>query len=151
MDKLDLKILNHMQRGLDIVPHPFKKIAESIKIDDRELILRLERIKEKGYIRRIGAVFDATKMGYESILVAMEVPAGRIKEVAEVINSFDEVTHNYCRDNRLNIWFTLTTKDREERNQILDRIKCKSGINKIYEFPSLKKFKTNVFFDMEKL
>lgn len=153
MDRLDLKILNRIQEGLPIDEDPFHKIAMEIGIDKEELIERLKYIKDSGFIRRIGAVFDSSKMGYNSTLVGLKVPSNEIFEIVKVINSYEEITHNYYRVNgqndSLNIWFTLSTRNNEEKRNILLEISSESGVKKIYEFPKLQQFKLEVFFNME--
>jgi DNA-binding Lrp family transcriptional regulator len=153
MDELDFKILNRVQEGLPIDENPFYKIAMEIGIDEEELIKRLKNIKDSGFIRRIGAVFDSSKMGYNTTLVGIKVPKKDIFNIVNVINSYNEVTHNYYRVNGqkdfLNIWFTLSTKDEEKRKHILFEISNKPGVEKIYEFPKILQFKLEVFFDME--
>ena len=50
-------------------------------------------------------------MGYVSLLAAVDVPDERVDPVAEIINSYRGVTHNYVREARPNIWFTMTEPD----------------------------------------
>ena len=153
MDSLNLKILNRIQEGLPIEVNPFHRIAMEMGIEEEELIKRLKYIKDSGLIRRVGAVFDSSKMGYKSTLVGLKVPKKDIFEVVKAINHYDEITHNYYRvngqKNSLNIWFTLSTRNNEEKRNILLEISSKSGVKKIYEFPKLQQFKLEVFFDME--
>ena len=153
MDKLDFKILNRIQEGLPIDEDPFHKMALELGIDEDELIKRLKNIKDSGFIRRIGAVFDSSKMGYNSTLIGLKVPGKDIFEIVKLINSHNEVTHNYYRvnghKNDLNIWFTLSTTDDKEKEDILREISSKSGVEKIYDFPKMKQFKLEIFFDMD--
>jgi len=149
MDQLDSKLLNLIQKGIPLTECPFHDLAKELGIPPEMLLERLQHLKADGYIRRIGGVFNTAKMGYQSILVAMEVPSDRIIEATNSINSHPEITHNYVRNNRLNIWFTLANKNETERTLILQEITAKSGSVNVYEFPALKHFKLNVFFDME--
>ncbi len=152
MDRLDFKILNLMQEGIPISENPFHKMAGELGITPDELMGRLENIKKSGYIRRIGAIFDSSKLGYESVLVGAKVSENKISSIADIINSYNEVTHNYYRDNgrknSINIWFTITTKDSGERKRILEEISSRSGVY-LYEFPKVQLFKLKVFFNME--
>lgn len=149
MEQLDAKILNRIQKGIPLSEYPFDDLAHDLGLEPDNLIERLQHLKAAGYIRRIGGIFNTSKMGYQSILVAMEVLPDRIAEVTGFVNKYPEITHNYLRNNRLNIWFTLTTKNETERKLILREILAQSGIDNIYEFPALQHFKLNVFFDME--
>ena len=161
MDELDSKILNIIQREIPLIEHPYHKIAQELNIEPEELLKRIKDLKSYGFIRRIGAVFNSSQMGYKSVLVGIEVPENQILEVVDKVNSFDAVTHNYYRINsfkssninnniniRLNIWFTLSTQSNIEKNSIIDDISSLTGVNNLYEFPKLTLFKLKVFFEM---
>lgn len=149
MDLLDSKLLNIIQKGIPIVEKPFDIVAQELGVEPEEVIIRLKRLKEDGYIRRLGGLFSTAKMGYKSTLCAIEVPEEIFASVAELVNSYKQITHNYRRNHRLNMWFTLSTKTQEEKQAIFDKIKEKTGGNEVYEFPSKKVYKLNTFFNME--
>lgn len=149
MDPLDTKILNLIQKGMPLSENPFHDLAAQLGIEPGQIIERLQQLKTAGYIRRIGGVFNTAQMGYQSTLVAMEVAADQIRTVTQIINQYPQVTHNYLRNNRLNIWFTLSTKSNDQKEQILNEIISSSDPVKIHEFPTVKHFKLNVFFDLE--
>lgn len=161
MDELDSKILNIIQKGIPIEEHPYHKIAQNLDIKPEELINRIKYLKESGFIRRIGAVFDSSQMGYKSVLVGIDVSENQLHKVVDTINSYDAVTHNYYRvgslkspvtaknlNTRLNVWFTLSTQSNIEKNNIIENISNILGVNKLYEFPKLTLFKLKVFFEM---
>ena len=110
---------------------------------------RIQKLKDSGYIRRIGAVLDTKTLSYISCLCAVSVPPEFIREVAEEINSCENVTHNYQRDDEINLWFTITTKTQKEMDHILKRWEKRLGIT-IYRFPGLKTYKRKVRFLMGK-
>ncbi|MBN2567968.1 MAG: Lrp/AsnC family transcriptional regulator, partial [Deltaproteobacteria bacterium] len=70
MDKTDRKILNIIQTGFPLEREPFKFLGEFVGISEDEALHRVQKLKEKGIIRRIGAVFDTKKMGFASTLCA---------------------------------------------------------------------------------
>ncbi len=141
MDEMDRRILNIIQVEFPISSRPFLEIAERVKISEDEVLKRVKMLKEKGFIRRLGGVFDSKKLGFESTLVALRVQPEKIEEVAEKINVYSEVTHNYERDDYFNLWFTLVAGDIEEIEEILDNIKEFSGVEKLLNLPALKLYK----------
>ena len=149
MDKIDRKILDRLQKGLDLEASPFQKIASEIGIEAEELIQRIKKLKEDGYIRRLGGVFRSSRLGYKSTLVALEVEEENFYQVAEIINKHPGVTHNYRRDHELNLWFTLSTAGELEREKFLAQIKAMPGVKELYQLPKEKFFKLNVFFQMD--
>lgn len=149
MDDIDRKLLNLVQEGLPLKEKPFCKIAEKISLEPKEVISRLKRLKKEGYIRRLGGVFNSEKLGYNSTLVAAEVVEDDFYGVAEYISSFPGVTHCYRRSSFLNLWFTLTVKNKKEKQDILLKIKEFSSVKTLLELPREKSFKLQVYFDME--
>lgn len=149
MDQIDKKILDKLQKGLKLEASPFKKIAKQLEIDPEEMIKRVKRLKENGYIRRLGGVFRSSRLGYKSTLVALELEEENFYEVAEIINQHPGVTHNYRRDHQLNLWFTLSTASELDREKFLTKIKSLTGVKELYQLPKEKFFKLNVFFKMD--
>lgn len=149
MEKIDQKILDRLQKGLELKSSPFKKIAVELNIKREELLERIKKLKKDGYIRRLGGVFRTSRLGYQSTLVALELESENFYQVAEFINQHPGVTHNYRRDHRLNLWFTLATLSEIEREKFLAKIKILPGVKELYQLPKEKFFKLNVFFQME--
>lgn len=151
MDQKDKELLNNIQNGFPIDSRPFLRLAEQLHISENEVIDRIDRLKQDGYIRRVGGIFDSRKLGYYSTLCAMKVPKEKIKSVAEIVNQYENVTHNYIREHSYNMWFTMIASSTEKIEQYLNEIKTKTGIEDIMKLPSVKFFKINVVFDMRRV
>lgn len=147
MDKLDKQILNILQQGYPLHINPYALIASEVGISEQEVIDRISGLKKDGIIRRIGAVIDANKMGFYSTLCATAVPNDNIHEVAQIINKYEGVTHNYVRDHHLNIWFTLTAPSYEKVIETLKLIEKEANI-KVYPMPAKKLYKIKVALEM---
>ena len=144
MDDKDREILQMLQGNFPLDSEPYKVIGDKLWIDEHSVISRVVRMLQNGDIRYVGPFFDSRKLGYKGSLLAINVPEDRIDEIAEVINQFPEVTHNYLRDGNPNMWFTLITNSPERQTEILEKIKSETGIDKIFSFPSKKYFKVKV-------
>ena len=107
----DKKLLNVLQAGLPISSRPFADLAQGLESDEKTVLSRVKELKEQGYLRRIGPFFDSAKMGYRGTLVALRVKPEAMKSVAEAVNRHVGVTHNYEREGRYNLWFTLLSGD----------------------------------------
>jgi hypothetical protein len=77
-------------------------------------------------------------------LVALAVPPERIEEVAEIINRYSGVTHNYVREDEYNVWFTYIAESKEKLQQVLASIRKKTGLNDMLILPATHTFKVNV-------
>jgi len=102
-------------------------------------------------VLRIGPIFDSAKIGLKaSTLVALRVDAKRIDGIAQIINQYENVSHNYQRDNEYNVWFTLTAQNDKELNEVLEQIRQKLNVPKqdLLNLPTRHLFKINVIFQL---
>lgn len=150
MDNIDRNLLKIIQDGLDIDSRPYLSLAHKLDITENEVIDRIKNLKESGYIRRIGGIFNSKKLGYSSTLCTASVPESKIELVSSVINSYDEVTHNYIRDDYYNMWFTIIAHSNERMEEIISNIKDQTGVNNIVSLPAIKLFKIKATFDINK-
>ncbi len=107
-------ILNEIQRNFPVRHRPFLALARKLKLKEKEILQRVQRLKAAGIIRRIGASLSASAVGFTSTLCAAKVPQGKIGEFVAVVNTYPGVTHNYEREGDFNIWFTLIAPGEEE-------------------------------------
>jgi len=149
LDDIDKKLLTLIQRDFPITSAPYNEIASALGISEDEVIKRLGNLRAENIIRRIGAIFDSKELGYHSTLCAMRVPEERIDEVADIINSYPGVTHNYSRTGEYNVWFTLIAKSQRELERIIGEIKNNSRINDVIDLPAADVFKIHVHFKLE--
>lgn len=149
LDKTDRLILNEIQRNFPVCHRPFLALARRLKLKEKEILQRVQRLREVGVIRRIGASFSARAVGFHSTLCAAKVPRSRIKEFVAVVNSYPGVTHNYEREGDLNVWFTLIAPSEKKVQQILNQISAKTGVEEILNLPALKTFKIAVDFSFD--
>lgn len=148
LDSVDRKLLQIIQEDFPLESEPYRKLGEAVGIEEGEVLSRLERLLAAGIIRRLGPVFESRKLGYSGTLCAMTVAPDRVDRVAAIINAFPGVTHNYLREHRLNMWFTIMAKSSAELERILAQIRQKTGIAEIMELPAEEVFKIRVHFDI---
>lgn len=120
----ETSVLNRIQVDIPIVETPFELLASELKQSASEVLSIIVRMKERGVIRDISGIFNVESLGYQISLVAFEVPAEYIEKAAEIINAHPGVSHNYLRDHRFNIWFTLAVSPEssiEKTVSILER------------------------------
>jgi DNA-binding Lrp family transcriptional regulator len=147
IDRVDAALLNAIQERLPVSATPFADLGRTLDLSEEEVITRLAVLKEHGYIRRIGAVFDSKSMGFFSTLCACRVEDHKIEEAAAIINAQPGVTHNYVRDNDRNIWFTLTAPSKEAAVKILKGLEAEIG-STIDAMPARKVYKIKVSLAM---
>lgn len=145
MDSRDRELLNEIQVGFPVEPHPYKRIGEKIGMDEKEVLRRIAGLKEEGIIRRVGASINSRRIGYVSTLLAAKVPSDRFDFFVETVNACPGVTHNYERSHDYNVWFTLIAQSEEHKETIVKELVEKTGID-ILELPAKRIFKIRVDF-----
>jgi len=139
MDALDRRIVNALQDGIPVCERPFADVAGELGITDEVLLWRLDRLLDTGVLSRFGPMYDAERMGGGVTLAAMAVPADRFEAVAEIVNGFPEVAHNYRREHRFNMWFVVACEDPTGIAGVLDRIRARTGLP-VMNLPKLEAF-----------
>ena len=145
MDELDRRIINNLQGGFPVSERPFQEAAEKLGTTESELITRVRCMLDDGLLTRFGPMYHAEQMGGALSLCAMKVPSESFDEVAEQVNAFPEVAHNYQRDHEMNMWFVLATETPEQLYECLQRIEKTTGIP-VFNLPKQEEFYVGLHF-----
>ena len=148
MDEMDRMILNEIQSHFPIEARPYQVLGEKLGCSEEEVLQRVQDLKDREVIRRIGANCNSRKLGYTSTLCAAKVPSRLMARFVEVVNSYTGVTHNYRRDHDYNIWFTLIAPSEEKIKRILGEIIELSGVGEVISLPAERLFKIQVDFEV---
>lgn len=151
LSSFDTELLNVLQTQLPISQRPFAEMAKTLGCDEATVLKRLNFLKSSGYLRRIGPFFDSNNLGYQGLLVAVKVTEGFMEDVAEKINGYDGITHNYEREGEYNLWFTLLSPGDEQENQVIEEISALPGVEKLLRLKSQRKYKVNVQFNLKQV
>ncbi len=151
LSPLEKHLLNEYQQGMPVSPRPYADMAQhlqqfNINTSEQEVISCLINLQENGFISRVGAVLQPQKVG-SSTLAAIAVPEHRINEVAQIINTFSEVNHNYQREHQYNIWFVVTAETLDQVLQVLQDIEQKCGLP-VLNLPMEENFHINLGFPL---
>lgn len=144
-----MKLLDVLQDDVPLVPRPWAVIADRLGINENEVLERLGRLQETGIIRGVSPVLESRRLGLRAAtLVALRVPGSRVREIARIISSYPEVSHNYRRDHAYSIWFTLAAPTDERIGEVLAEILDRTGISEedVLNLPTLQKYKIDVRF-----
>ena len=146
IDDIGKKLINHIQSKFPVQPYPYRTLAEQFGMTEEEVWKRINHLRSKGLIRRIGAVFDSTGLGFYSTLVAIKTDQALLEDVAEKVNRLPGVTHHYQRENTFNLWFTLTGRDRRFVDETIRDVSGWDGVLDIMDLPATRTFKIKVDF-----
>ncbi len=145
------RLIRGVQAGVPFVPRPFKELGEALGIGESAVLGGLRELKEEGVLREISAVLEGSALGYDSALVAGEVPEETLEHVAKVVNAHPTVTHNYLRNHHYNLWFTIAVPREMSLDHTLVLLAKEAGTHAFRALRRTHTFKIGVNFDPKSL
>ena len=146
IDAVDRRIVNSLQGGFPLSTTPYADVARELGLTEDDLIDRLQCLLDDGILSRFGPMFHAERMGGALTLAAMSVPDDRYESVAEQVNAFPEVAHNYAREHALNMWFVVATERAERIAEVLGEIEKETGLT-VHDMPKIEEFFIGLRFE----
>ena len=116
------RLAERLQEGLPLTERPYLAIAEKLGCREETVLALADALIREGVVRSFGAFADFNRLGYEGFLCGLVVPEERIPALASRLDGRREVTHNYLRAHRVNMWFTALLKGPEARKRFMDEI-----------------------------
>ena len=150
LDLLDQRLLNAAQRAFPLCRRPWQALGGPLGLDEDEVLARFSRLRTGRVLRQISAIFDSKALGYYSALVAAQAPPGGIEAAAAIVSAHAGVSHNYQREHRFDLWFTLAVPCRRDLKAEADRLGQRAGLLEWHLMPALQTFRIGVAFDLEK-
>ena len=148
-DAKDRRVLTALQDGIPISNRPFKDMADSVGLDEDDLIKRVNRLKDTGLLKRIDFRLNFDELGIASTLVGCRMPENRLDRAKETISACRNITHNYLRKHRLNMWFTLSATSTEALNSLLTKLRADLGADEMISFPTRNRLKLGFNLDVD--
>jgi DNA-binding Lrp family transcriptional regulator len=148
LDDLDRRILDAVQTSFPLDERPFLVLGERLGMGEAPLLIRLRVLKASGLIRQLSAIFDSAALGYQSTLLAFELPSEELESAALHINNHPGVSHNYEREHRFNLWSTLTVPPEADLRSHARALARLAGARNWLFLPAVRLFKIGVRFSM---
>jgi DNA-binding Lrp family transcriptional regulator len=127
LDPADRRLIEDWQRDFPLQSRPFSVIGEAVDLAEDAVIRRYAALRQVGIVSRIGAVVVPNTLA-ASTLAAMAVPTERLEEVAGLVSDEPGVSHNYSRENPMNLWFVVTGPDAQAVEGIIADIETRTGL-----------------------
>jgi DNA-binding Lrp family transcriptional regulator len=147
MTEFASRLLSSLQRALPPVAHPFGELARELGASEADVILTTQDLIRAGTIRRLGAIFDARRLGYVTTLVAATVNESDLERIAAPIVGHPGTTHVYLRDGRPNLWFTLHARGSDALLAEIAALQSATEVSPLLDLRSERVFKLRALFD----
>ncbi len=150
----DRLLVKALQEPLPLVKAPFKDIANSLGIEEKEIFSWIKEMKKIGALRRFGALLKHDKLGFKTnVMVAWEVEKNKMEAIIKKLSTNLLITHCYERKVYPNWKYNLYTmchfKKGKEKEKIPYLAK-KLGIENfiiLETIKELKKIRLKLFYD----
>lgn len=134
------QLINCYQGNFPLTSEPFQMMAEQLNSTSNKVQETIKQLLDRGVLTRFGPLYNIEKVDGAFSLCALKVPSQRFDEIAELVNGYTEVAHNYQRDHEWNMWFVLAAESEQALIEVFDQISKASGC------PSLNLPKQTEFF-----
>ncbi len=163
IDDNDNKLLLKLQQGIPLVAHPYAALGEPLGLNEDQVLERINYFFDQGKARRMGGVFDARRLGYRSMLCAVDLPKKDVERLTPILVDHPGITHCYerswpaelpenlaggpvGREHVPNIWFTLAVNWKAFDSEV-EALSAALAPYEILQLPALRRFKIDVIFD----
>ena len=140
-----IKVAGLLQDDIQLKSRPFRDIADSCGLTEKEIINIIKKFNKEGYIRKFGAVLHHHKIGYaKNALVVWSVPQDKIEKAGITFASFPFISHCYERNPvfkfKYNL-FTMLHSKGENMTSLTNKMAASIDIHDFLILESLKEYK----------
>ncbi|MDP2919691.1 MAG: Lrp/AsnC family transcriptional regulator [Dehalococcoidia bacterium] len=143
------KLLGFLQRAFPLEPRPYYRLGQMLGVTETQVIDHIQKLRDRGMVRSIEPVVDARRLGYQSTLVALKVPAERTRKAEQAIQAHPGISHGYERDHDFNVWVTLSVPPTSSIDAEVERLSANTGAITRLALPAVKLFKIGAYFDVD--
>lgn len=105
LSSIDRKLADILCDGLPLVEQPYAALAETLGINEAEVLARLRALAEAGVIRRFGVIVRHHELGYTAnAMVVFDVPDAEVSAAGRRLAQQEGVNLCYRRPRRLPDW-----------------------------------------------
>lgn len=152
---LNIAIVKCIQEDLPLVQKPFGTWAESLGMQESELLTIVCDWMRHGTIRRFAAILNHRKVGFRANgMVVWNCSEDRIDRIGEILASYPEVSHCYRRpaypDWPYNLYAMIHGRSSEECEAIANRLAHATGLDNfqiLFSTREYKKIRLKLFWD----
>ena len=155
LTEIEKKIIAAVQADLPITEQPYAELARNMGLSEDEFMQILQRLCDRGVIRRFGATIRHQKSGFEAnVMVAWIVAEDQMEAVGSKMATFKQVSHCYRRspngDWPYNLYTMVHAKDESTCREIARQMAQTAGVEDyalLFSRKELKKTSMTYFPD----
>lgn len=148
MREKNFRLLDEFQRDFPLCSRPYAVIGERLGLPEAKVIVMLRQLQARGRVSRVGATIVPGRVG-AATLAMMAVPDQRLETVAELVNAYPEINHNYEREHEFNLWFVITASSEARVQVVVREIERRARCGKVLELPMVEAYHVDLGFSLD--
>ncbi|MEN6389778.1 MAG: Lrp/AsnC family transcriptional regulator [Syntrophomonas sp.] len=145
-DDVETGLIEMLQSDIPLQPKPYEDLARRLDTSEEELVERISDMKEKGLIRRVGAILRHHQAGYAfNVMVVFKADPESEERAGSILAGYKEVSHCYLRQVPREFGYDLFAMvhlhDEAELKPLLDDMAANTGLIDYQVIKSVREFK----------
>jgi siroheme decarboxylase len=146
LSERDKEFIRELQKDLEVVPEPFKDLADNLGITTSELFTKAKEYEDMGIMRRFAAILRHREVGFlANGMVVWNVPVDKIDDIGFKLAAFPQVSHCYRRpiypDWRFNLFSMVHARTLDAAEKMAVEMSDAIGIHDFQILFSSREFK----------
>ena len=146
LSERDKEFIRELQKDLEVVPEPFKDLADNLGITTSELFAKAKEYEDMGIMRRFAAILRHREVGFlANGMVVWNVPEDKIDDIGFKLAAFPQVSHCYRRpiypDWRFNLFSMVHARTLDAAEKMAVEMSDAIGIHDYQILFSSREFK----------
>jgi DNA-binding Lrp family transcriptional regulator len=141
------ELIELLQRDLELIARPFRHLARSLNIGERQLIDELIKMHEERLIERYGGIPRRQQPGFEEVraLLALRVDKRHQHEAAREFSTHPAIRRAYVRemsdDLPYNVYTNLVAPDMQAFDRLIAKVVSSTYVLDHKSFISMREYK----------
>ncbi|MGI6549004.1 MAG: Lrp/AsnC family transcriptional regulator [Syntrophomonadales bacterium] len=140
------RVIKALQGDLPVVSRPYLLVAEDIGLTEQEVISAAAELKERGLLKRVGAVLRHQQVGYKAnAMVAWKVAEEAMDEVGNLMAMSPLVSHCYWRQTPagwpFNLFTMIHARHNDELLSVIRKLSSMTGVEEYRVIESVRELK----------
>jgi DNA-binding Lrp family transcriptional regulator len=141
IDKIDLEIINILKEDSR---KPLEEISKALGISKSTIYYRINRLINKGIIKKFSIVLDNKKLGYEiSALSCIHIKfkQASIEDIGKKLTKISGIESVYSTLGEMDFFVTIVSKNKDSLRETIEKINSLEEIERTSTFFILNKLK----------
>jgi DNA-binding Lrp family transcriptional regulator len=143
------RLVASLAEGLPIGARPYDALAQALGVSEADVLAALRDLRASHVIRRIGADFDAARLGYHATLGAVAVGEENVEAAAEAIGALPNITHIFEVEDRYRVWFAVVVPALTQLEAVESEVRARTGSRDVFRALPAEVVKVTGSFDAD--